>query len=116
MSNFDEQVVGDVRKRRSKSKPDEMRASQRKQGRPHGGHVRVTQKRVDALDEITYEAKVARTLGIGRGTLAQWISSDKTKHPLPYVEEGGHKLFRKDAVLKWLRDTGRWIEREEYKS
>ncbi len=134
MSMFEEEVIEIPSKRKSASKPLDkqfdaakrsmvpppkpvkLKVSVRKQGRPSGGHITIAQKRIDALDDITYEAKVARTLGIGRGTLAQWIDKEVTKYPLPFVLEDGHRLFRKDIVLRWLKDTDRWTAREEYRS
>ncbi len=79
----------------------------RRRGRPDHGRIVFRQKCIDALPNIAHLSEVARCLGIKHGSLQQWIKED---HPLPFLEENGRKLFRKDVLVAWLKATKRLKE------
>lgn len=89
-----------------------MRLEKRRRGRPKAGRIVFHQVRIDTLPKIAHLSEVARKLGIKHTTLQQWCSL-KT-HPLPFVDDGGHKLFRKDILVKWLIATKRFTKKPEY--
>lgn len=89
-----------------------IRSEKRRRGRPMAGRIVFQQIRIDGLPKIGHLSEVARKLGIKHTTLQQWCSLDI--HPLPFVDKDGHKLFRKDILVRWLVATKRFVLRPEY--
>ncbi len=91
--------------------PSKIPKKGRGHGRPYGGKVVFSEARIAALPETGYASHVAKALGIKRASFQQWCNLEE--NPLPSIKQGGHRLFRKDVIVKWLIRTGRYIEAEE---
>ena len=78
----------------------------RARGRPRVGRVVFTQKQVNQLPEYAKLASVSRALSVRYTSIQQWCVCGKK--PLPFIEQDGHKWFRKDVLISWLKATKRF--------
>ncbi len=83
----------------------------RRRGRPKDGRILFQKARIESLPQYGHLAEVARKLGIKHTTLQQWCALPI--HPLPCIEKDGHKVFRKDVVILWLKSTKRYSVEDE---
>lgn len=88
------------------------RVEKRQRGRPKAGRIVFQQSRIDKLPKFGHLSAFARLLNIKHTTLQQWCALKN--HPLPCVERDGHKIFRKDVLVKWLVATKRFSLKPEY--
>ncbi len=88
--------------------PPRPARKQRGHGRPHGGKVKFPKSKIDALPSIACMAHISKILGVRRASMQQWC--DLEDNPLKFVTQSGHRLFRKDILVKWLIKTGRYEE------
>lgn len=98
-----------------KSRLAKLGVSKRKRGRPKAGRIVFTKAQIDLLPEYGSIADVSQALQIRYTSLQQWIACGPA--PLKFVERHGHKLFRRDVVIKWLIATRRFraLDRKEAK-
>lgn len=91
-----------------KAKPVKLK---RKPGRPKAGRAVFAQAHIDALPQFGSVSQVSRALQIKHTSLQQWTTHGK--NPLTFVNQSGHKLFRKDVLVAWLEATRRYNIQEE---
>ncbi len=80
--------------------------AKRRRGRPKDGRILFQKERIDSLPLYGHLAAVAKKLGIKHTTLQQWCALPV--HALPFIEKDGHKVFRKDILILWLKSTKRY--------
>lgn len=90
-------------KKEPREKPVKL---QRKPGRPKAGRAVFAQAHIDALPLYGSVSEVSRALQIKHTSLQQWCTHGN--NPLKFVPQGGHKLFRKDVLIAWLKATRRF--------
>ena len=93
---------------KSKNIPEKFRQC----GRPYGGRAVFRQQRIDALPEVGLASDVANALGIKRASVQQWW--ERKVNPLPFANQNGLRLFRRDVVIAWLIATRRYKPKPEY--
>jgi hypothetical protein len=71
-----------------------------------------TEARIDALPAEGTGSEVARALWIRRSSISQWMALKR--NPIPFSVKDGIKIFIKDAVVKWLIRTRRYVLKPEY--
>ncbi len=81
------------------------KSKRRHNGRPKNGRVMFSRECIDGLPEFGHLSEIARCLGIYHTTMQQWCAHPKK--PLLCVQVGKRKMFRRDILIKWLRDTKR---------
>lgn len=84
----------------------------RDRGRPHGGSVKVTAKRLAAMPDFASVTGTAKALGVAQRTVRQWVL--RKTNPLPMRTERtrvknqyGLTIIYRDELIAWLEQTKR---------
>lgn len=87
-------------------------------GCPKNGRLKFTHRQINSLPPLASLRTVARVLGISIGTAKQWTNKKQT-HRLPYQVDTSYRyknglyVIRRDTLITWLTDTGRYEPRKK---
>lgn len=93
------------------------RPKRTKRGRPYRGFIRISRQRIRELSDYPRPAEVARVLGVHRSTPYDWINRGAPIEVDASPVLSGHReirFFHKNALVEWLKNTGRYKPRQEY--